>query len=282
MSEITIFVNGKECKGQAGDTILKIASTNGVYIPTLCHDETVAHYGACGICLVEGEGLPKLMRACSTIAADGWKLSTETDRVKKARKIALELLMSDHDGDCKGPCSLTCPAGTDCMAYVNAVSRGEYHEAVKIVKEKFPLPASLGHICPHPCEKVCRRQYVEDSVSIAYIKRFAGLRDLEKDTYVPAVQPDTGYKVAIIGGGPGGLTAAFHLRKCGHAVTIFDAMDHMGGMLRYGIPQYRLPKEIVEKEVQLIADLGVEMRNNVYIKNTADACVGPQVTETVT
>ena len=265
MSEIRIVIDGKECIGNQGDTILQIAEKNSVYIPTLCNDESVAHYGACGVCLVEGEGLPKLMRSCSTVASDGWVLHTDSERVLKARKVALELLMSDHDGDCKGPCSLTCPAGTDCMAYVKEISKGNYHEAVRIIKDKFPLPASIGAVCPHPCEKECRRQYVEAPVSIAYLKRFAGLRDLEKDTWMPEIAPDTGKKVAIIGGGPAGLTAAYHLRVKGHAVTIYEAMDKMGGMLRYGIPEYRLPKATLDAEVKLIEDLGVVMKNGMRV-----------------
>ncbi|MBQ9815356.1 MAG: FAD-dependent oxidoreductase [Lachnospiraceae bacterium] len=265
MSDIKITINGKECIGQSGETILKIAQDNGIFIPTLCHDDSVAHYGACGVCLVEGEGLPKLMRSCSTVAADGWVVSSETPRVLQARKVALELLMSDHDGDCKGPCSLTCPAGTDCMAYVKAISKGDYHEAVRIIKEKFPLPASIGHVCPHPCEDECRRQYVEQPISIAYLKRFAGMKDLEKDTWKPEVLADTGKKVAVIGGGPAGLTAAYFLKIKGHDVTIYDAMPQMGGMLRYGIPQYRLPKSVVDAEVEEIRALGVNMLNNVKV-----------------
>ena len=265
MSEIKIIIDGIECKAQSGETILDIATANGIYIPTLCYDESVAKYGACGLCLVEGEGLPKLMRACSTIPADGWVLHTDSDRVLRARKVALELLMSDHDGDCKGPCSLNCPAGTDCMAYVKEIAKGNYHEAVKIIKEKFPFPASIGHVCPHPCEDACRRQYVEESISIAYLKRFAGLKDLEQDTFKPEVAPATGKKVAIIGGGPAGMTAAFFLRTFGHEVTVYDAMPDMGGMLRYGIPEYRLPKKIVDREVREIADLGVVLKNNVKI-----------------
>ena len=265
MSEIKITIDGIECVAQTGETILDIAKKNGIYIPTLCHDESVAKYGACGLCLVEGEGLPKLMRACSTFPADGWVLHTDSDRVLRARKVALELLMSDHDGDCKGPCSLNCPAGTDCMAYVNQIAKGNYHEAVKIIKEKFPFPASIGHVCPHPCEDACRRQYVEASISIAYLKRFAGLKDLEKDTWKPEVAPETGKKVAIIGGGPAGMTAAYFLRTYGHQVTVYDAMPNMGGMLRYGIPEYRLPKKVVDREVKEIEDLGVELKNNVKI-----------------
>ncbi len=265
MSEIKIIIDGIECKAQSGETILEIARANGIYIPTLCHDESVAKYGACGLCLVEGEGLPKLMRACSTIPADGWILHTDSDRVLRARKVALELLMSDHDGDCKGPCSLNCPAGTDCMAYVNEIAKGNYHDAVRIIKEKFPFPASIGHVCPHPCEDACRRQYVEESISIAYLKRFAGLKDLEKDTWKPEVAADTGKKVAIIGGGPAGMTAAYFLKTYGHQVTVYDAMPDMGGMLRYGIPEYRLPKAVVDREVKEIEDLGVVLKNNVKI-----------------
>ena len=265
MSEIKIIIDGIECKAQSGETILEIARANGIYIPTLCHDESVAKYGACGLCLVEGEGLPKLMRACSTIPADGWILHTDSDRVLRARKVALELLMSDHDGDCKGPCSLNCPAGTDCMAYVNEIAKGNYHDAVRIIKEKFPFPASIGHVCPHPCEDACRRQYVEESISVAYLKRFAGLKDLEKDTWKPEVAADTGKKVAIIGGGPAGMTAAYFLKTYGHQVTVYDAMPDMGGMLRYGIPEYRLPKAVVDREVKEIEDLGVVLKNNVKI-----------------
>lgn len=265
MSEIKITINGKECTGQSGDSILKIAQENHIYIPTLCHDDSVPHYGACGLCLVEGEGMPKLMRACSTVAGDGWKVSSETDRVKAARKVALELLMSDHDGDCKGPCVLNCPAGTNAQGYIKEVSKGNYHEAVKIIKETNPLPASIGHVCPHPCEKACRRQYVEQPLSIVYMKRFAAMKDLEKDTWKPEIARNTGKRVIIIGGGPAGLTAAYFLRLKGHDVTILDAMPKMGGMLRYGIPEYRLPKAVVDQEVNEIADLGVTMVNNIRV-----------------
>ena len=105
MSEIRITVNGIECIGEKGETILEIASRAGIEIPTLCHDEHVRHYGACGLCVVEAASIPKLLRSCSTVASDGMNIDTESPRVKQARKIALELLMSDHDGDCCGPCN---------------------------------------------------------------------------------------------------------------------------------------------------------------------------------
>ena len=266
MSEIKITINGVQCVGQKGQTILEIAEANGIFIPTLCHLATAKHYGACGVCVVEGENLPKLMRACSTVPADGWVLSTETKRVKQARKIALELLMSDHDGDCKGPCHLGCPAHTDVQGYVKQIALGNDHEAVKIIKDKIPLPASVGRVCPHPCENDCRRGLVEQPLSIAYLKAFAADNDMASENpFKPEVAAATGKKVAIVGGGPAGLTAAYQLAVKGHAVTVLDMMPEMGGMLRYGIPEYRLPKAVLAAEVASIAALGVEMKNNVKV-----------------
>lgn len=265
MSTIKFTINGKEIIAENGITILEAATKNGIEIPTLCYHESVALYGACGICTVEAEGIPKLLRACSAKASDGMVIHTNSERVKKSRKIALELLMSDHTGNCVGPCSLNCPAGTDCQGYVKLISEGNFHEAVALIKEKLPLPASIGRVCPHPCETACRRQMVEESISIAYLKAFAADEDMKENAFVPEVAEDTGKKVAIIGGGPAGLTAAYFLRTKGHSVTVFDAMPEMGGMLRYGIPEYRLPKKVVAAEVNQIASLGVEMKNKVKI-----------------
>ncbi len=265
MDEIRLIIDGKDVVGKKGDTVLKISKENGIEIPTLCHSEAVKVYGACGLCTVELEGSPKLLRACATVAADGMVIHTNTERVRRSRKIALELLMSDHHGDCKGPCTLNCPAGTDCQGYVKLIADGDYHGAVKLIKDKLPLPASIGRVCPHPCETACRRKMVEEPISIAHLKFFAADRDLEENTFVPEVAPESGKKVAVIGGGPAGLTAAYFLRVKGHAVTVFDAMPGMGGMLRYGIPSYRLSKDVLDREVKEIADLGVEMKNGVKI-----------------
>ena len=266
MEQIKITINGRELTGSRGETILNIATANGIEIPNLCYNGNLKIYGACGLCLVEAEGMPKLLRACATVANDGMVVSTETDRVKRARKIAMELLMSDHEGDCKGPCHLNCPARTDIQGYLKQIAMGNDREAVRIIKEKIPIPASIGRVCPHPCESNCRRRFVEEPLSIAFLKAFAADNDLASDhPFTPVAEPDTGKKVAVIGGGPAGLTAAYYLRLSGHAVTIYEAMPEMGGMLRYGIPEYRLPKAILRKEVEAIEKLGVEMKNNVKV-----------------
>ena len=132
-------------------------------------------------------------------------------------------------------------------------------------KDKLPLPASIGRVCPHPCETACRRTKVEEPISIAYLKYFAADRVLADNPYIPTPEKSSGKRVAIIGGGPAGLTAAYFLALKGHAVKIYDAMPKMGGMLRYGIPEYRLPKKVLDAEIAEIASVGVEMINNVKI-----------------
>lgn len=262
---IHLTINGKQMTVPQGTTILEAARQNGIDIPTLCYDKAVEVYGACGLCVVEAEGIPKLLRSCSAKAADGMVIHTESERVVQSRKIAMELLMSAHDGDCVAPCQLNCPAHTDCQGYVGLIANGEYDAAIKLIKNKIPLPASIGRVCPHPCEKACRRKNVEEPINIAQLKAFAADMDLQESSYLPDIMARTGKKVAIIGGGPAGLTAAYYLNIMGHSVTVYDMMDKMGGMLRYGIPQYRLPKEVLDKEIALIEKSGVKLVNNVKL-----------------
>jgi formate dehydrogenase major subunit len=262
---INLTINGKAVQAPEGSTILEAARSAGIYIPTLCYDEAVEVYGACGLCVVEAEGIPKLLRSCSAKVSEGMVVNTESERVVQSRKIAMELLMSAHDGDCVAPCQLNCPARTDCQGYVGLIANGEYDAALKLIKNKIALPASIGRVCPHPCEKACRRQNVEEPINIAQLKAFAADMDLKSDSYIPEKQEPSGKKVAIIGGGPAGLTAAYYLTIMGHSVTVYDMMDKMGGMLRYGIPQYRLPKEVLDKEIAIIEKTGVKFVNNVKL-----------------
>lgn len=266
MEQIKITIDGRELTGNAGDTILTIAAQHGIEIPNLCYHKELKVYGACGLCVVEAQNSPKLLRACATVASDGMVVRTDTPRVKQARRVALELLMSDHEGQCQGPCAMRCPAHTDVQGYLKQIALGNDREAVRLIKEKIPIPASVGRVCPHPCESDCRRALVEQPLSIAYLKAFTADRDLESaDPYRPTPAPDTGKRTAVIGGGPAGLSAAYYLRLAGHAVTVYDAMPEMGGMLRYGIPEYRLPKAVLAREIAAIQELGVRMENGVKI-----------------
>jgi len=260
MNKYRLNIDGKEVLGLPGQTILEVAKENDIFIPTFCFDERTRIYGACGLCVCEVEGNPKLVKACATEIAPGMVVKTDTKRVTESRKTNLELLLSNHVGDCRPPCVLACPAHTDCQGYAGLIANGEYGEALDLIMNKIPLPASLGRVCPHPCEKECRRGLIDEPVSIQMLKRFAADSGMiSGEDLVPETGEDTGKRVAVIGGGPMGLSAAYFLRQMGHAVTVFESMPKAGGMLRYGIPEYRLPKAVLDEEISLIEDMGAEL-----------------------
>lgn len=282
MAIVRLNINGKEIQTTDDKTILQAALDNGIEIPHLCFDDRIEAYGGCGMCVVELEGSPKLIRSCATKANNGMVIQTNTKRTIATRKTALDMLVSDHRGDCRAPCMMECPAHTDVQGYVGLIANGQYRESLELIKEQLPLPASIGRVCPHPCETACRRGIVDESISVAALKTFVADLDLfesDKGPYMPKMKKDTGKKVAVVGAGPAGLTAAYFLRTQGHNVEIFEAMDKPGGMLRYGIPEYRLPKEVVDKEVEIIQNMGVKINYSMklgqeisvdYLKNSFD------------
>ena len=263
---VTLTIDGVAVEAKEGESILSAAAKAGIESPNLCYLKELAPYGACGVCVVEVEKCPKLLRACATKVAEGMVVNTRSERAQKARKLAMELLMGDHDGDCLGPCKLKCPAHTDCQKYVKEIAEGRFADAHATIMEVFPLPSSIGRVCPHPCETACRRARVEAPISIAHLKYFAADKVREDGNAHPiTIAPASGKKVGIIGGGPAGLTTAFKLVQNGHEVTVVDQMPEMGGMLRYGIPEYRLPKAVLKAETDAIAELGVKFVNDFKI-----------------
>ncbi len=261
MSKLNIIINGKIVKGFKGETILGMARRLDIEIPTLCHDDRLATFSSCYLCVVEVDGMRGLQPACSTAITEGMRIATDNERVHRSRRFSLELLVSNHYADCAPPCQEECPAGVDVQGYISMISKGKHREAVELIKKTNPLPAICGRVCVRPCELVCRRNLLEDvGVGIDYLKRYTSDIDLESaDRYMPEVKPSTGKKVAVIGAGPAGLTSAYYLAVEGHQVEIFEGSSHAGGMLRYGIPPYRLPNDIIEKEVEGITGLGVNI-----------------------
>ncbi|RLB24088.1 MAG: 4Fe-4S ferredoxin [Deltaproteobacteria bacterium] len=161
----------------------------------------------------------------------------------------------------KAPCRLACPAGLNVQGYVQMVKEGKYKEALEIIMEELPLPGVIGRICPHGCEDACRRAQVDEPVAIRDLKRLAADMFDPREIEVPCL-PERKERVAIIGSGPAGLSAAYHLAKRGIKSTIFEALPEAGGMLRVGIPPHRLPREVLDKEIEIITNLGVEIRTN--------------------
>jgi len=260
-----IILDGNIVKGIPGETILELSRRQGIEIPTLCNDDRLEPFTSCYVCVVEVEGMRGHQPACSTKITEGMKIITDNEGIRKSRKMALELMLSNHYADCIGPCKQTCPAGVDVQGYISLIEKGLYNDAVALIKETNPLPAICGRVCVRPCEAECRRNLLDENaaVGIDYLKRFASDIDLQSETkFVPVVKPSTGKKVAIIGAGPGGLSAAYFLQIQGHQADIFEASEKSGGWLRYGIPEYRLPNDIVDQEVKNITDLGVNIHYN--------------------
>jgi formate dehydrogenase major subunit len=205
--QLRLNIDGKEVLALPGQTILEVAEENEIFIPTLCFDERTRIYGSCGLCLCEVEGSPKLAKACATPVTPNMVIKTNSERIRQSRKTNLELLLSNHKGDCRPPCVIACPAHTDCQGYVGLIANGEYEEALKLVKDKIPLPASLGRVCPHPCEDECRRGMIDEAISIQMLKRFVADNDLsgeDGDKFIPECPEDSGRTVGIIGSGPHG------------------------------------------------------------------------------
>ncbi|MGI6316793.1 MAG: FAD-dependent oxidoreductase [Christensenellales bacterium] len=169
------------------------------------------------------------------------------------------------------PCRFACPAHTDVPRYVRFVKEGNYDAAVAVVREKAPFPRVLGMVCTRACEEECRRGALNEPISIRGIKRYAAERDTGRAWMGNGKQlPDTEKKICVVGGGPAGLTAAYYLRKQGHQVTLKEALPAVGGMMRYGIPVYRLPGEVVAGEAQVIADQGIEFECDCRVERPAE------------
>jgi formate dehydrogenase major subunit len=262
-AKMLLKIDGVNCSAKPGQSVLEVALLNNIEIPHLCQSGLLNPYGACGLCIIEVEGVPKLLRSCATLASDNMVVTTMSDRITASRKLALELLLSNHRGDCLAPCQRACPGDTDCQAYVGLIANGEYDDALELLKKSYPLPAALGRICPHPCESECRRQLKEEPIAIASLKQFVADLDLAScKPHLPQVAKSSGKTVGIVGGGPAGLTAAWFLAQAGHQVTIYEAMPKAGGMLQYGIPEYRLPKAVLDQEIALVEKLGVKILTN--------------------
>lgn len=186
--------------------------------------------------------------------------------ILEVRTVSQRLLHLNAYEDALAPCAQTCPAEIDIPRYIGHIRNGEYEEAVNTIRERNPLLLACGRVCPHPCESYCRRGIEDEPVSINQLKRFVADYEMNSGKRIPIeCAPDTGKRVAVIGGGPAGLSCAYFLRRAGHHPEIFEAMPKLGGMLRYGIPEYRLPKKVLDWEIEGILNLGIEDHTNVRL-----------------
>jgi len=186
--------------------------------------------------------------------------------ILKVETMSERLLHLNAREDALAPCAQTCPAEIDIPRYIEHIKNGEYEEAVNTIRERNPLLLACGRVCPHPCESWCRRGLEDEPVAVNHLKRFVADYEMNSGNRIPIdTAPDTGKRVAVIGGGPAGLSCAYFLRRAGHHPSIFEAMPKLGGMLRYGIPEYRLPKKVLDWEIDGILNLGIKHHTNVRL-----------------
>ncbi len=263
MSDISFKIDGKLCSAAPGQTLLDVAEKNGIKIPTLCGNPKISKTTSCFVCLVKDCKTGKFLPSCAARPSEGQEIEASSPEVLDMRKTALELLLSEHAGDCEAPCTISCPAHASVEEYVRAGRNGDFLEALKIIKKRIPLPMSIGRVCPRFCEKDCRKNVSSKPVAINEFKRLAA--DLHYESYVEDVPALNGKKIAVVGAGPAGLAAAYYLRLEGFEPVVFEKMPEAGGMLRYGIPEFRLPKKTLAKELAHFAKLGIKINCGIAI-----------------
>ncbi len=235
----------------AGATVLDAAELVFVEIPTLCHLKGMEPETSCMLCVVKNVATGELIPACSAKATNGMEIDTECDEVQAARRDILNLLLSEHVGDCEAPCTRICPAHLDIPLMLREIERGNMDSAAWIAKRDLALPATLSHICPAPCEKGCRRGQVDQAITIRELHRDVGR------ACSPSAPPAVGGKVAVIGSGAAGLSSAWKLWQLGYGCTVFDEAPKAGGALR---DRPDLPMEVLDAEVESLRLAGIGFR----------------------
>ncbi|MGR5080346.1 formate dehydrogenase subunit alpha [Photobacterium swingsii] len=256
---INVTIDGQEYALDADLSLLDAASQHQIEIPSLCGLNQKGEKVPCGLCVVDVEG-QGIQRACEIKPQAGMTITTTSEEIVSTRQKALNRIMSDHYADCEAPCQTACPAGVDIQSYLYHISQNDHQKAVEVIKRTLPMPLSIGRVCPAFCETECRRSIVDEPLAIRQLKRHAADIDLAaQESYVPEQKPAKGKSIAVVGSGPGGLTCGYYLTNEGYNVTVFESMPHAGGWLRYGIPEYRLPKAILDQEIELMCRNGMQI-----------------------
>ncbi|WP_430972056.1 FAD-dependent oxidoreductase [Sunxiuqinia rutila] len=258
---VKLKINNQVLDVPEGTTLLEAARSLQIDIPTMCHLEGTGHFTSCMVCLVKDSRNGRLMASCSMPAMEGMEIITDDAECQESRKASLELLLSEHVGDCEAPCQLVCPAHMNIPLMNRLIAAGNDAKAIEVVKRDIALPAILGRICPAPCEAGCRRKQLDEPVSICLLKGFAADQELDKGVVSVLQETKTDRKVAIIGAGPAGLAAAFYLNKAGHQVVLFEKNEKAGGDLLQ-IKEEVLPTKVMEAELASILNSRIQINYN--------------------
>ena len=278
----TITIDSQEVTVDQGQTLLDAAEKLGLEIPTLCFYRGLAPNGSCLACLMKEPVSGRLIPSCATVARDGMVLESQTDEVTAARKTAVELLLSDHVGDCMAPCQCICPAGMNIPKMLRHIAGSRVEEAVAVMRGDLPLAGVLGRLCTAPCENGCRRKGCDDPAAIQLLERFTADSHLAQEVPdLPLCDPPNGRSVAILGGGPLGLSAAYDLLRCGYSCTLFHEQDGPGGSLLADVAQGRLPQNVLDGEIDLLKRMGLQVGPIHSAQNISAPAISWQSSDTV-
>ncbi len=247
-------------KVKEGLSVMEAAAILGIEIPSMCYRPGFSNHPSCMVCLVKDIDHDRLVPSCAMPVAARMNILTNSAEVREARKEALELLLSDHTGDCEAPCRASCPAFMDIPLMNRLIAAGDFDHALHVVHSEIAIPHILGYICPAPCEKACKRKPMDQAVSICLLKRSAARYGTTGTSRLPELPKLNGKKIAILGTGPAGLSAAFYLLRSGFSCVLYDRNEKAGGAMRYDIPDDHLPKEVLDAEIGMISEMGAEFR----------------------
>ena len=257
-----LTIDNREIELDEPTTIVRAAAQLGIEIPVMCYKEGYDYFTSCMICVVKDQTSGRTLPACSAECADGMVIETECEEIRAARKSTLELLLSEHVGDCEAPCQRLCAIHSEIPKMIREIKDEQFEDAIATVREDMAIPSILERFCNAPCEKGCRRAQHDEGVSIRHLTRYISDWDLKRDEpYLPPVKESTGKKIAIVGSGSTGLAASYYLTREGHACTVFEKDDQLGGRLRTdAFDQNLLEDWVIEGELRVLKLMGVEFK----------------------
>jgi ferredoxin len=272
-----LTIDNQEVEIEQPMTIFHAAKQVGIDIPVMCYKEGYDYFTSCMMCVVKDTKTGKTLPACSAQAAEGMIIETQSEEIREARKFTLELLLSEHVGDCEAPCQRLCAVHSEIPKMIREIKDEQFEDAIATVRADMAIPSILERFCNAPCEKGCRRAQYDEGVSIRHLTRYISDWDLKRETpYLPPMRPSTGKKVAIIGSGTTGLSAAFYVSREGHAVTVFEKQDAPGGRLRGSdFDQTLMEDWVIEGELRVLRLMGIEFKTG---HTLGDQITLPQLT----
>ena len=261
-----VKIDNHELELDEPTTIYHAAQDVGVEIPVMCYKEGHDYFTSCMICEVKDKTSGRVLPACSASVEDGMEIETQCEEIRERRKSTLELLLSEHIGDCEAPCQRVCSIHSEIPLMIRQIKDEQMDDAIATIRRDMAIPAILERFCKAPCETGCRRSIHDEGVSIRNLTRYAAEWDLKREQpYLPPTKASSGKKVAVIGSGATGLSTAYYLRMEGHEVTVMEKAEKLGGRLLTEYNETQLPPWVIEGELKVLIGMEINLKTGVCI-----------------